>query len=87
MSYLLQLPLDRTNFEVGTNDTKIYSAMGLLCLVLLYTPHLFSFSFFVGFILLAATFYPSKAIMKRIEDDAFVEGLLKHRETIVKHYF
>ena len=45
------------------------------------------FSFFVGFILLAATFYPSKAIMKRIEDDAFVEGLLKHRETIVKHYF
>lgn len=43
--------------------------------------------FFVGFILLAATFYPSKAIMKRIEDDAFVEGLLKHRETIVKHYF
>lgn len=26
-------------------------------------------------------------IMKRIEDDAFVEGLLKHRETIVKHYF
>ena len=69
------------------NDTKIYSAMGLLCLVLLDTPHLFSFSFFVGFILLAATFYPSKAIMKRIEDDAFVEGLLKHRETIVKHYF
>ena len=42
---------------------------------------------FLGFILLAATFYPSKAIMKRIEDDAFVEGLLKHRETIVKHYF
>ena len=69
------------------NETKIYAAMGLLSLVLLYTPHLFSFSFLVGYVLLAAAFYPSKAIMKRIEDDAFVDELLKHRETIVKHYF
>ena len=69
------------------NERKIYAALGLLSLVLLYTPHLFSFSVLVGYVLMAAAFYPSKAIMKRIEDDAFVEELLKHRETIVKHYF
>jgi hypothetical protein len=66
---------------------KSFYALGLLSLLLLYTPHLFSFSFLVGYVLLAAAFYPSKEIMKRIKDGVFVEELLKHRETIVKHYF
>ena len=69
------------------NHAKIFSALGLLSLLLLYTPHLLSFSFLVGYVLLASAFYPSEAIMKRIEDDTFVQELLKHRETIVKHYF
>lgn len=68
-------------------ECRFFFIIALTASVLAFTPHLFTMSATVSFILFAALFYPSRTILSLWENEDGWTALVNDKELLVEHYY
>lgn len=61
--------------------------IAIVTTVFLFTPYLYTMAVTLGFVLLAAIFYPSTKILFLVQTTEEGIYIMKHPQTIVEHYY